>query len=169
MNAPSITWDDATINRLRALWAEGHSTSEIGQRMGVTKNVICGKVHRLNLPPRPSPIRPSAGLPSASALRMRRMRAEKNGLSAAQIEVRRAAPPVPRIVAPRPPAPPPPVRYGRVSDCCWPIGEPRTPTFRFCEVPTLAGKSYCAQHHAIGYVPMRDRREDPPPLAWRLG
>ena len=44
-------------DRLRVLWAEGHSTSEIGRRMGITKNAVVGKAHRLDLPARPSPIR----------------------------------------------------------------------------------------------------------------
>ena len=30
---------------------------EIGRRMGISKNAVVGKAHRLNLPARPSPIR----------------------------------------------------------------------------------------------------------------
>ena len=41
----SIDWSDDTIIRLRTLWDEGHSTAEIGRRMGVTKNAIVGKAH----------------------------------------------------------------------------------------------------------------------------
>lgn len=52
-----MTWDEGTINLLRVLWEEGHPTAEIGRRMGTTKNTIVGKAHRLDLPPRPSPIR----------------------------------------------------------------------------------------------------------------
>ncbi len=52
-----MEWSDDIINQLRALWAEGHSTAEIGRRLGVTKNAIVGKAHRLDLPARPSPIR----------------------------------------------------------------------------------------------------------------
>ena len=52
-----MEWTDEVIGQLRALWAEGHSTAEIGRRLGVTKNAIVGKAHRLDLPARPSPIR----------------------------------------------------------------------------------------------------------------
>jgi GcrA cell cycle regulator len=52
-----MEWNDDTIGRLRALWAEGLSTAEIGRRMGVSKNAVVGKAHRLNLAARPSPIR----------------------------------------------------------------------------------------------------------------
>ncbi len=52
-----MEWTAKAIDLLRALWAEGHSTADIGRRMGVTKNAIVGKAHRLDLPARPSPIR----------------------------------------------------------------------------------------------------------------
>src|SRR5579872_3735096 len=52
-----MEWNEEAIARLRTLWAEGHSTAEIGRRMGVSKNAVVGKAHRLNLAARPSPIR----------------------------------------------------------------------------------------------------------------
>ena len=62
-----MEWTSGAIDQLRALWAEGLSTAEIGRRMGVTKNAIVGKAHRLDLPARPSPIRKEAlgGAPAA--------------------------------------------------------------------------------------------------------
>ncbi|HJS88304.1 MAG TPA: GcrA family cell cycle regulator, partial [Acetobacteraceae bacterium] len=54
-----MEWTEETIARLRALWAEGHSTAEIGRRLGISKNAVVGKAHRLDLTARPSPIRPS--------------------------------------------------------------------------------------------------------------
>ena len=56
-----MEWNDETIDRIRALWSEGHSTAEIGRRMGISKNAVVGKAHRLNLPARPSPIRRGMG------------------------------------------------------------------------------------------------------------
>src|SRR5207342_1780903 len=50
-------WTDDTIRKLRQLWSAGHSTAEIGRRMGISKNAVVGKAHRLDLPARPSPIR----------------------------------------------------------------------------------------------------------------
>ncbi|MDQ5955521.1 MAG: GcrA cell cycle regulator [Patescibacteria group bacterium] len=43
--------------RLRDLCDEGLSTAEIGRRLGISKNAIVGKAHRLDLTARPSPIR----------------------------------------------------------------------------------------------------------------
>ena len=47
----------AKVSVLIALWNEGLSTSIIGNRIGVTKNAVVGKVHRLKLPKRGSPIK----------------------------------------------------------------------------------------------------------------
>jgi hypothetical protein len=47
-----MEWAEETIVRLRALWDEGHSTAEIGRRLGVSKNAVVGKAHRLDLPAR---------------------------------------------------------------------------------------------------------------------
>jgi len=51
-----MEWTDAQITQLRTLWADGHSTAEIGRRMDIGKNAVVGKAHRLNLPSRKSPI-----------------------------------------------------------------------------------------------------------------
>jgi GcrA cell cycle regulator len=40
-----MEWNEESIARLRAFWAEGLSTAEIGRRMGVSKNAIVGKAH----------------------------------------------------------------------------------------------------------------------------
>lgn len=49
-------WTPERTAALIALWDEELSTSEIGRRLGVTKNAVVGKVHRLGLAQRrPSP------------------------------------------------------------------------------------------------------------------
>src|SRR3954468_10015812 len=60
-----MVWDDETIRLLRDLWTQGHSTAEIGRRLGVSKNAIVGKAHRLDLDARPSPIRRDVVKPAA--------------------------------------------------------------------------------------------------------
>jgi GcrA cell cycle regulator len=49
-------WTDERVAQLGKLWAEGLSTAEIGRRLGITKNAVVGKAHRLQLAPRPSPL-----------------------------------------------------------------------------------------------------------------
>lgn len=46
---------------------------------------------------------------------------------------------------------------GAYRTCQFPIGEN---PFRFCDTPSEPGKPYCAEHCAIAYVRVRDRRED---------
>ncbi len=59
----SFEWTPQTISALIALWNEGLTTSEIGVRLGITKNAVVGKVHRLGLPKRGSPIKPKPEKP----------------------------------------------------------------------------------------------------------
>ena len=215
-----MDWTDAVILSLRALWDEGLSTAEIGRRLGVTKNAVVGKAHRLVLPARPSPIRrgvvsvaaprratgptlpsmaladgslPMAGAgerfvdrdagPAASGAAVPVARpvapAEVAPAEVAPVAVARpAVTPVVEVVAEgarrpavaetprtavrvlpalRPVASP---RRMRVVACCWPIGEPGTRSFRFCDAESMAGKPYCDSHAQLAYVKVRDRRDD---------
>jgi GcrA cell cycle regulator len=156
-----MEWGADTIELLRGLWAEGHSTAEIGRRMGVTKNAVVGKAHRLNLPPRPSPIRREAEGPRVA--QPRRAPAPRPPMIMRRPEQPVQQRPAPVVVAPPPPAPTAVVRaFPRVSNrsCCWPIGEPGTSSFRFCTAEATTGKPYCGEHAAVAYVKSRDRRED---------
>jgi GcrA cell cycle regulator len=50
-------WTAERVAELGKLWSEGLSTSEIGRRLGLTKNAVVGKAHRLALQSRPSPLK----------------------------------------------------------------------------------------------------------------
>ncbi len=162
-----MEWNAEAISRLRALWAEGHSTAEIGRRMGVSKNAVVGKAHRLNLPARPSPIRRDVvATPKPAPARrhtlppLRAALREPLPVLARPEPVMTAAPPAALPVArPVAAAPRPFPRVGGKS-CCWPIGEPGTSSFTFCTAEAMVAKPYCAEHAAIAYVKVRDRRED---------
>lgn len=160
-----MEWNEETIARLRALWAEGLSTAEIGRRLHVTKNAVVGKAHRLHLPPRPSPIRRAPDGTVAAAPRPQPGRPAEPTLPAM------LAPPPAPVTEPSPTrrpaeAPRPVLRSvpsaagGRVTACCWPIGEPGTKGFHFCDAPSTPGKPYCQEHAAVAYVKVRDRREE---------
>jgi GcrA cell cycle regulator len=193
-----MVWTDETISQLRALWAEGLSTAEIGRRLGVTKNAIVGKAHRLDLDARPSPIRRDAkalgtvaqarlagptlpplasaapSAPSASGTLARPL--ASSGVQSLRIVPATQRPTAPLSLVPKPPGgaqpaaatrspsliPPhaaPPTGRARL-DCCWPLGEPGTKTFRFCDEGALPGKPYCEEHVKLAYVRVKDRRED---------
>ena len=52
-----MTWTAEKIKQLKKLWLKGKSTIEIGKELGISKNAVVGKVHRLELAARPSPIK----------------------------------------------------------------------------------------------------------------
>ena len=58
-----MPWTEEMVESLKKMWDEGLSTGEIGRRLGVSKNSIVGKVHRLQLVARPSPIKKKDGTP----------------------------------------------------------------------------------------------------------
>ena len=49
-------WTEERLERLKELWLEGRTITQIGHEIGVTRNAVVGKVHRLGLPKRASPI-----------------------------------------------------------------------------------------------------------------
>ena len=162
-----MEWDENAIGRLRALWIEGHSTAEIGRRMGVSKNAVVGKAHRLCLTSRPSPIRregdkgPRRRQPRrASATTLPMLAASQVSHAAEQpgaaVRLERITERQPTVLRAVPIARP----STRIHPCCWPIGEPGTRSFRFCDEASVSGKPYCEQHAALAYVKVRDRRED---------
>ncbi len=181
-----MDWTAEAIDRLRAFWAEGHSTAEIGRRMGITKNAVVGKAHRLNLSARPSPIRreaEAAGRPAPGFHRHaapaiaapwpispQPARPEPRHATAAAplMPAQPVALPAPRAAAPGPASavaslPLMVMRpFPRLTNrsCCWPMGDPGTTDFRFCSGEATTGKPYCADHVAVAYVKARDRRED---------
>jgi len=56
MSDTGNVWTDERLDELKKLWAEGVSISQIGEALGVSRNAIAGKAHRMGLPKRPSPI-----------------------------------------------------------------------------------------------------------------
>ena len=52
-----MVWTDDKIKKLKKMWLLGKTTAEIAKSLGMSKNSIIGKVHRLNLTARPSPIK----------------------------------------------------------------------------------------------------------------
>ena len=125
-------WTEERLATLRILWNEGLSISQIGQRLGVTRNAVAGKAHRLGLPKRQSPISVS-GAPS-------RNKAKKNEEDGSDLPLRLAL----RKIS-----------WSR-SKCVWPSGDPKTTNFSFCGEPIEPGKPYCYDHCVLAYTNTRE-------------
>ena len=52
-----MVWTEDKIKKLKKMWQVGKPTAIIAKTLGMSKNSIIGKVHRLNLKVRPSPIK----------------------------------------------------------------------------------------------------------------
>lgn len=129
-------WPAEKKERLRQLWAEGHSIREIGRRMNISHCAVAGKVGRLNLPARGSPIRPRAEGQEPPVPGGRRQAVREI------VRVDRAI-----LEAPKP--------VFRPTPCCWPIGEVGKPGFHFCGARSEPGRPYCGEHCAVAYVGVR--------------
>lgn len=57
-----MAWTEDKIKQLKKLWSKGKSTVEIAKELGISKNAVVGKVHRLDLKNRPSPIKKKEGI-----------------------------------------------------------------------------------------------------------
>jgi GcrA cell cycle regulator len=182
-------WTEERIAALKSLWEEGLSASQIAARLGgVTRNAVIGKVHRLGLSGRPSPLRadparPEAKPASVAAPVARRVVPQPNLTvvrTAAQAEARpveqaKTAAPAPMLVAEMATAPvavaeavvPSGKRISllNITDrmCKWPLGHPGEPDFHFCGDRSLTGQPYCQTHASMAYqhaAPRRDKQRN---------
>jgi GcrA cell cycle regulator len=160
------TWTDERVERLKKLWADGLSASQIaGELGGITRNAVIGKVHRLGLSGR-------AKAPSSSVPRQRKPRAPS---------MFRAPRPMMRgntALAHMPaydydPEPEPELIENIIpigqrctllelseDKCRWPIGDPGSADFFFCGGKPIDGVPYCGYHSRVAYQPVVDRRRD---------
>jgi GcrA cell cycle regulator len=100
-----MSWTDERIDRLKALWSQGVTASQIADELGgVSRNAVIGKAHRLGLQSRPSPVKANEPEPAAPA--PKKEKAEKP--AAVKAEPVKAAPAAP---APAPKAAPEPAPW----------------------------------------------------------
>lgn len=105
-----MSWTDERIERLKELWSQGITASQIADELGgVSRNAVIGKAHRLGLQSRPSPVKPNEdedGDPSEIET-PRPVPAPAQAAPAAAPEARPAADAAPAQAQPQQPAQPP--------------------------------------------------------------
>ena len=127
----SSVWTDERLAELEKLWSEGLSISQIGEALGVSRNSIAGKAHRMGLPKRPSPI------------------TAQRATKSKPVEVAPPSRDLPLRMELRQ------LEWSR-SKCCWPTGDPRKLGFLFCGDAIVPGKPYCLKHCEQAYTTSRD-------------
>jgi len=124
-----MDWTPETIDYLRERWSQGASTRQIGVELNCTKNSIVSKAHRLNLPPRPSPIRKKESKASPRPERLSRV-SPSHAAVLRQIVITEVS----------------------RNQCSWPVGMPKREGFHFCPEKALIGRPYCQAHCDMAYV-----------------
>lgn len=161
-------WTDEAVAAMREMWRLGLPSAGIGLVLDCTKNAVLGRVHRMQLETRGSPLgkgwnpgQPRA--PRAKAPRQVVVQAVQAprpapvaAPAAAALRPAPAAPattPLP-VMAPEPPAEPPVVfRARKGGECVWPMWGEATrgqPGYgQFCCASTEPGRSYCPAHRQV--------------------
>lgn len=156
-----VDWTPERVETLRRMWDAGFSGAQIAAKLGVTRNAVIGKIHRLKLHRHGQNWTPTPRSHKAGQSHRTKPHGNKGQAKGPTI-VRKA---LERCVEPPLPIPDdlPDVthRIGVLqlgNDMCrWPIGDPLTPDFSFCGAPVQAAEGerqspYCEHHHQRAYT-----------------
>lgn len=137
----------AKVPDIERMLHEGHSIRTVRMAMQVNEDFV-------------RHVRDAAGIPAAKPGGIRR--APMPIIPSPRQNVI-AFPPAPPL-KPKPPAPvyaaPTGHVTGLVRACCWPMGDPKSKSFRFCEArPVVLGRSYCEAHCKKAYIKRNDVQE----------
>lgn len=157
-------WSDDRVAELTRLWAEGYSQSIIAEKLGITRNMVCGKIYRLDLPPplmpktclervrrsssgerktvRRTPKPPKRVIQNYESVRAVRANGNSNAMRliktlTTDLPELRCVEIDPRLVS---------LEDLRRGECRYPYGDG---PFLFCGHLKLEGSSYCPEHHAL--------------------
>ena len=159
-----MSWNDERVELLKKLWADGLSASQIaGQIGGVTRNAVIGKVHRLGLSGRATTTRSASSRPRTRITTSRRP-ARPRYQTAGNVALRALyQPEAEPYVADVEEMEIPVDERKSLQDleecsCRWPIGDPQTADFHFCNQNKMAGLPYCEFHARRAFQPPQSRR-----------
>lgn len=144
-----MAWTDEMVDKLRQMWDEGKTATEIAKALGVTKNSIVGKVHRLCLTARPSPIKSKEEENVAATAVVVEEQIVEVSESTVQTEA-----PVCVAKAEKKRKSGEHVKLVELDShtCRWPLGDPRDEDFCFCGKKVRMGQTYCEEHAMMAYV-----------------
>lgn len=170
-----MNWTDERVEKLKKLWAEGLSASQIAAQLGgVSRNAVIGKVHRLCLPGRakaggtaatartPKRTTTAPRAPNYASRIATRTVTRQQGATMLKEEVEIDATeevryrPSSNVVLPIS------RRLGLTElterTCKWPVGDPLKDDFHFCGCESPDSSPYCTYHQRMAYQPVNERR-----------
>ena len=142
-------WTDERSEKAKALWKDGYSATEISRVLGVTRNSVISKIHRMGLTGADRKTRRTAKPRTETRSGKRLLTPPKVKQMRQLVEEMKAADAKPvvsdQVLALEP------------HHCRYPIGDPLKADFRFCCRDKIDGSSYCASHHEISrsHAPVR--------------
>ncbi len=174
-------WDNATLKKLKALTVKGLSTSEIGKRLGMSKNAVVGKLNRLGWNLKAGGVAGAEKAKKAEnkkpAVKVTSKKAAVTGKGSAKSISGSRENAKKKAVASKTPK-----STGKTSavkdskslnknlamhqriiqhslemanlkpnQCRWPIGDPDSENFHFCGEQVFVGKPYCYEHCKQAY------------------
>lgn len=169
-----MSWTEERVERLKKLWSDGLSASQIAAELGeVTRNAVIGKVHRLGLSGRVKTTNPAQGRPRKTrrsttvAPPTSRISSPRTvGATALKVDL---VPVIAENIQPVSAS----ITELKVSreegksilelteyTCKWPIGDPGNSDFYFCGRNSDEGRPYCEHHSQVAYQPSFDKRRD---------
>ncbi|KOF19823.1 GcrA cell cycle regulator [Ensifer adhaerens] len=171
-----MNWTDERVEKLKKLWSEGLSASQIAAQLGgVSRNAVIGKVHRLSLPgrakaggttaatrPKQRPATSAPRAPNYASRVTTRTVTRSAGATVLKEEVEvdlvaeqdfhvRTDVVVPMSRR---------LELTQLTErtCKWPIGDPLKEEFHFCGNDSPEASPYCSFHARLAYQPSAERR-----------
>ncbi|MBX3490877.1 GcrA family cell cycle regulator [Parvibaculum sp.] len=160
-------WTDDRVERLKKLWLEGLSASQVAKQLGsVTRNAVISKLHRLGLSGRAMPSRPHRVSKVPGKVNAHRPTIVKTP----DEKISKPLPPEKRV----PMEARFPIIYGacaavhalhdETERCGFPIGDPRQPDYHYCtgtRAPAPGENAprprYCPAHQKLSRQPLQHR------------
>jgi GcrA cell cycle regulator len=144
---PNATWTAERIEALRACVERGMTCSQIAAAIGVSRNAVIGKIHRLGL---------SSGRPAGAATRATcppRARHSRGPTQRRLLRLAYAHAPLEEIMSDIAVVSTHPCSLIDIDthQCRWPIGDPAASNFLFCGNDAIAGFAYCVGHARMAY------------------
>lgn len=151
-NQFSECWPAERCDRLKGLFDQGNSASQIAEIMGLSRNAVIGKLHRLGLR-RGYDNKANHRVAKPKAPRKPAPKAMRPLVIPAAVRAPVWSPPV-QIDLPRPNEALPESRRVSIMElrngvCHWPLGDPGAPDFAYCGADCDPARVYCEAHRLL--------------------
>ena len=148
-----MSWTPERNEKLKDLWAKGHTASQIASLLGnTTRNAVIGKAHRLNLQSRVVSNKTQVKADVKSNNKIIEVQTQKLGRKAR----------FKALLLDKNFEQENPKQLEELTDktCRWPIGHPYEKDFYFCGRTSLEKFPYCKLHVLYAFQPKNPKEED---------